>query len=51
MGNGADKTTVYVSTFEGSAYDDDYIAIDKLHVEFKATDSVQTVTVNAVVIV
>ena len=29
------KTTVYVSTTDGSTYSDDYVGVDKLAVEFK----------------
>ena len=42
------KTTVYVSTTDGSTYSDDYVGVDKLAVEFKNEETVKTVTVATV---
>ena len=42
------KTTVYVSTADGSAYSEDYTTIDKLALEFKNDETVKTVTVSTI---
>ncbi|PQM55454.1 MAG: hypothetical protein CML39_08070, partial [Rhodobacteraceae bacterium] len=39
------KSTVYVSTSEGSAYEDDYVPLDLKKVKFKKTETKKTVTV------
>ena len=42
-------TTVYVSTSEGSAYNDDFQPLDLVPVEFKKDETVKTVTVTTLV--